>query len=141
MIDMISMMPGYEKVQSWFMQAVPAVNKYIRLDAGLSVHVRFKVQTPTHGLSMDNDGTALFYMGFKPASTTTPRLNGQASTSGPGFWDRVDYGETHVLFNPASFRAPCLHGLKDFSVGGAPFGTVYNEEFVSRANTNTQPSA
>jgi hypothetical protein len=131
MIDMISAMPGFEKVQSWFVQAIPAVNKYIRLDAALSVNVRFKVLAPTNSLSVENRGNALFYLGFKPGTTTTPRLNGYESSTGIGYWARVDVQQTFVLFSPASFRAPCLHGFDNFSVGDAPFGSKYNPEFVS----------
>jgi hypothetical protein len=131
MIDMISAMTGFEKVQSWFVQAIPAVNKYIRLDAALSVNVRFKVLAPTNSLSVENRGNALFYLGFKPGTTTTPRLNGYESSTGIGYWARVDVQQTFVLFSPASFRAPCLHGFDNFSVGDAPFGSKYNPEFVS----------
>jgi hypothetical protein len=131
MIDMISAMPGFEKVQSWFVQAIPALNKYIRLDAALSVNVRFKVLAPTNSLSVENRGNALFYLGFKPGTTTTPRLNGYESSTGIGYWARVDVQQTFVLFSPASFRAPCLHGFDNFSVGDAPFGSKYNPEFVS----------
>jgi hypothetical protein len=131
MIDMISAMPGFEKVQSWFVQAIPALNKYIRLDAALSVNVRFKVLAPTNSLSVENRGNALFYLGFKPGTTTTPRLNGYESSTGIGYWARVDVQQTFVLFSPASSRAPCLHGFDNFSVGDAPFGSRYNPEFVS----------
>lgn len=130
MIDMLSEMPDYEKVQSWFVQAVPALNKYIRLGPALSVNVRFKVETPTNSLSVENRGNAIFYLGFKPSSVTTPRLNGMEASSGDGYWIRVDVKETHVLFHPASFRAPCLHGFDNFAVGDAPFGSKYNAEFV-----------
>lgn len=130
MIDMISEMPDFEGVQGWFVQAVPALQKYIRLNSALSTNVRFKVLSPTNNLSVENLGNSLYYMGFDPATTTTPRLNGLRQTYGTPFWERVDIKETHVLFHPASFRAPCLHGFADFNVGDAPFGSKYNSKFV-----------
>lgn len=132
MIDMISEMHPFEQVQTWFVQAVPALNRYIRLDPGFSANVRFKVLAPTNNLSIANTGNSVYYLGFDPATAATPRLNGQ-HTVREDFWQRVDMQETYVLFNPATYRSPLLQGFNDFAVGNAPYGSAYNSKFVSRA--------
>ncbi|EUC28058.1 hypothetical protein COCCADRAFT_64920, partial [Bipolaris zeicola 26-R-13] len=131
MIDMVSEMPGYESAQSWFVQALPALNKYVRLDSSMAVNVRFKVQTPTNSLSVENPGDALFYLGFDTKSSTTPRLNGITQKTEESPWARVDYTTDIVIFHPTTFRAPCLHGFQNFQVGTAPFGSIYNAEFAA----------
>lgn len=129
---MVSEMPEYESAQSWFVQALPALNKYVRLDSSMAVNVRFKVQTPTNSLSVENPGDALFYLGFDTKSSTTPRLNGITQKTEESPWARVDYTTDIVIFHPTTFRAPCLHGFQNFQVGTAPFGSIYNAEFVSQ---------
>jgi len=54
------------------------------------------------------------------------------------FWDRIDLEENKVLFSPSTYRAPVIHGFKNFAVGDdGPFGSKLNSEFVSTAPSLT----
>lgn len=74
LVEMLSQMPGYEASQMWFVQAIPALSKYIRLNAAFSANVRFKVESPTNSMAVENVGNAVFYLGFNQGTTVTPRL-------------------------------------------------------------------
>jgi hypothetical protein len=123
MIDMISAMPSFEKIQMWFMQAMPAIQNYIRLNTAMSVNVRFKVLTPTNSLSIENLGNSVYYLGFQPFAATVPRLNGKHEAH-DRMWERVDLQTTHVLFHPPSYRAPALYGFENFGVSDGIAQTV-----------------
>ncbi|KAI8931674.1 hypothetical protein NX059_011321 [Plenodomus lindquistii] len=133
MVDMLCEMPGYQAAQTWFIQAIPALNKYVRLNQSLSVNVRFKVEAPTNSLSCENDGNAAYYLGFDEQKGVTPRLMGRRTVFDVRFWDRIDIAmeETKVLFSPATYRGPTLHGFKNFAVGDDFFGAKYNSAFTA----------
>lgn len=131
MVDMLCEMPGYQAAQLWFVQAVPSLSKYIRLNSALSTNVRFEVESPTNSLAIANQGNTSFYLGYDPSINVTPRLNGRKNVYDDGFWHRVDLAEERVLFSPATYRAPVLKGFTNYDVGGALFGSKFNEAFVS----------
>lgn len=124
-------MPGYAAVQSWFVQAVPALNRYIVINEGHECRVRLRVMSPTNSLSIPNAGqNASFYLGHDPAGSITPRLNGIDTSSQDVFWFRIDTQEDIPIFNPATYRAPAIFGYDNFDVGGTKYGADYNTEFV-----------
>lgn len=68
-------MPGYTQVQSWFVQAIPALTKYITLDDGHSVTARLKVVSPTNSLVKGDGDNAMYYLGHG-GDCVTPYRNG-----------------------------------------------------------------
>lgn len=122
MVDMISEMPGYEAVQRWFVQVIPALSKYISLDNTLKTTARFKVLSPTNSLSIEDDPTALHYLGFTNGETITPRLQGRRDTF-QTFWQRIDIDHSQVIFGPATYRAPVIQGFSK-NVSGRVDGDV-----------------
>ncbi|KAK5110589.1 hypothetical protein LTR85_000989 [Meristemomyces frigidus] len=135
LVEMVSQMPGYEPVQSWFVQAVPALSKYMTLDASHTVTCRFKVQSPTNALHVRNEnGKARHYLGFggdvvSPCmnSTDTTVINGIC----PFFWIRVDATVEKRLFEPWTYRAPVIHGFDDYDVDGTKFGAKFSDSFAA----------
>ena len=145
-MDTLSQMPSYGAVQLWFVQAIPALSKYIRLNAALATHVRFKVVSPTevspkNGQSAIADaGSAMYYLGYDQNTSITPQIQGKSTLADAGFI-RIDIEFSEPLFNPATFRAPVIHGYQDFNVGDRPYGSIYNKEFVSAFRLlNSAPS-
>lgn len=133
-------MPGYEAVQSWFVQAVPALSNYMVLDQGHECKARFRVMSPTNSLSVVNDGgNASFYLGHDFARPVTPRLNGVNGPATNIFWLRIDTTEDDPIFNPATYRAPSILGYDKYSVEGIPYGAEYNAAFVKSEWTIIAP--
>ncbi|KAI7161520.1 hypothetical protein KC349_g2699 [Hortaea werneckii] len=135
-INMVAQMPGYELVQSWFVQAVPALSKYMTVGDSHSVTCRLKVVSPTNSLHVKNEnGKARHYLGFQkddvvsPCQNTTDTtiINGQC----PNFWIRLDYTVERRLFEPQTFRAPVLRGFDNYDVGGSKFGAQYGDAFAA----------
>lgn len=129
-------MPGYASVQSWFVQAVPALSKYMTVGDSHTVTCRLKVVSPTNSLHVKNEnGKARHYLGFQkddvvsPCQNTTDTtiINGQC----PNFWIRLDYTVERRLFEPQTFRAPVLRGFDNYDVGGSKFGSQYSEAFAA----------
>ncbi|KXJ88991.1 hypothetical protein Micbo1qcDRAFT_206580 [Microdochium bolleyi] len=132
LVEILSGMPGYEAVQSWFVQAVPALSRYMTLDEAHECRVRLRVTAPTNSMMIRNEaGSASFYLGHDPAGTVTPRLNRVNTTD--NFWVRLDIAEEIPIFNPATYRAPAIFGYENYDVGGAKYGSEYNIEFVQTA--------
>ncbi|RMY73288.1 hypothetical protein D0863_03958 [Hortaea werneckii] len=136
LVEMLAQMPGYASVQSWFVQAVPVLSKYMTVGDSHTVTCRLKVINPTNSLHVKNeDGKARHYLGFQkddvvsPCQNTTDTtiINGQC----PNFWIRLDYTTERRLFEPQTFRAPVLRGFDNYSVGGPKFGSQYNEAFAA----------
>lgn len=127
---MLAQMPGYEKVQSWFVQAVPALSKFITLDQSHEVTTRLRVTAPNNGLGLDPP--AQYYLGHSMDKVVTPRQN--LVRPGDNFWIRYDLNESKVLFNPSTYRAPTIQGFRDYQVGSeqyAGYGATYNKTFAS----------
>lgn len=120
-------MPGYAAIQSWFVQAVPAVHKYITLPDTRSVSARFRVLTPTNSLAIPNLGSCQFYLSFADQDVSTPCQMGISLTN---FWKRVDITTPTPLFDPATYRAPVIRGFNEYAVGDAKYGADYNADFV-----------
>ncbi|KAH7118725.1 hypothetical protein B0J11DRAFT_582534 [Dendryphion nanum] len=128
--DIIADIPGYREVKSWFIQAVPAISKYIELDDSRQVMARFRLTAPTNGLSKQNEADPSYYLGHDPSAFggSKPRLMGVDRLN---FWGRmIEYPTEIALFGPANFRAPVLQGYSKSIVGGTPFGAQYNAEFT-----------
>ncbi|KAI6791601.1 hypothetical protein KC363_g3337 [Hortaea werneckii] len=136
LVEMVAQMPGYAPVQSWFVQAVPALSKYMTVGDSHTVTCRLKVVSPTNSLHVKNEnGKARHYLGFQkddvvsPCQNTTDTtiINGQC----PNFWIRLDYTVERRLFEPQTFRAPVLRGFDNYDVGGNKFGSQYSEAFAA----------
>ena len=137
---MIAAIPGYEAVQSWFVQAVPAFSQYMRLDEAHECQVRLKVTTPTNSLSIRNAGNdACFYLGHDAAETVTPRLNNVNPRVANLFWIRLDVSDEIPIFNPPTYRAPTIFGYEGFNVEKTPYGAAYNPGFVKTEWTIIAP--
>ncbi|KAH7038402.1 uncharacterized protein B0I36DRAFT_235984 [Microdochium trichocladiopsis] len=133
LVEILSGMPGYEAVQSWFVQAVPALSRYMMLNEAHECKARLRVMAPTNSMMLRNEGgSASFYLGHDPAGTITPRLNHVSTVEG-NFWYRVDMTEDIPIFNPATYRAPAIFGYENYNVGGAKYGSEYSTEFVKTA--------
>lgn len=123
-------MPDYEAVQSWFAQAVPALNQYMTLDAGHQCKARLRVTAPGNSLMIMNNGSdASFYPGHDPANVVTPRLSSVDTENGK-FWDRHSVVLSEPIFHPTTYRAPAILGYNISSVGDAPCGSKYNKEYA-----------
>lgn len=131
MADVISGMPGYSAVQSWFVQAVPALSNYMVLNEAHECKARLRITSPTNSLSIPNAGNyAAFYLGHDPNAGVTPRLNGIDATSLQTFWFRIDMREDVPIFNPPTYRAPAIFGYDKFDIDGTKYGAEYNAGFV-----------
>ena len=130
-------MPGYAAVQSWFVQAVPALNRYMTVNDGHECKARLRITSPTNALSIYNPGSNVsYYLGHDASLSVTPRLNGVDGTSIDSFWVRVSISENIPIFNPATYRAPAIFGYENFDVGKSKYGKYgaeYNSDFVKTA--------
>ncbi|MCJ1390225.1 hypothetical protein MMC18_003083 [Xylographa bjoerkii] len=140
LVEVLSAMPGYEAVQSWFVQAVPALSRYMVLNEAHECKARLRVTSPTNSLSIPNAGNnASFYLGHDVNSAVTPRLNGVSAGSSDSFWMRIDITEDIPIFNPPTYRAPTILGYDKFDVEGVPYGAEYNAAFVKTEWTIIAP--
>lgn len=131
MPEIISGMTGFEAVQSWFVQAIPALSQYMVLDRSHECKARLRVVSPTNSLSITNTGgNAAFYLGHDASRAVTPRLNGLNSSSQDLFWIRVDRSEDVPIFNPPTYRAPAIIGYQNHDIEGVKYGAEYNAAFV-----------
>jgi hypothetical protein len=132
-VEMIAQMPEYSAVQTWFIQAVPALNDYFTLDDTHSTIVRFRVQSPTNSLMVSNQrGNTAHYLGFRENQTSTPCQNTiHTMTKKEDFWIRIDSQISKTLFELKTFRAPVLRGFANYNIGGVQFGANYNGDFAS----------
>ncbi|KAF2811812.1 uncharacterized protein BDZ99DRAFT_414359 [Mytilinidion resinicola] len=129
--DALSGIPGYEDVKSYFIQAVPALSKYIELDESRQVMTRFRLTAPLNGLSLKDKPNPAYYLGHKPTSSTTPRMMSVNTADISRFWGlMIEYSEETPLFNPKTFRAPVLLGYTDNKVGSTYFGAKYEPEYT-----------
>ncbi|KAF2448944.1 hypothetical protein P171DRAFT_509315 [Karstenula rhodostoma CBS 690.94] len=138
LVEIISGMPGYEAVQSWFVQAVPALSRYILLDESHECKARLRVLSPTNSLSIENKGNnASFYLGHDVDRAVTPRLNGVASIE--QYWGRVDIQYAIPIFNPQTYRAPTILGYENFKVEDTFYGAKWNAAYVKSVWTMIAP--
>ncbi|KAJ9634366.1 hypothetical protein H2199_009024 [Coniosporium tulheliwenetii] len=130
--DVLSSIPGYREVKGWFIQAIPAVSKFIELDESRQVMTRFRLMAPLNNLSLkDRQGDAAYYLGHTPQVPATPRLMSLDVKTFGNFWNgMIEYKEEIPLFSPRSYHAPVLLGVLDNKVGSVDFGTKYNEEYA-----------
>ncbi|KAI7365466.1 hypothetical protein KC354_g4884 [Hortaea werneckii] len=136
LVEMVAQMPGYASVQSWFVQAVPALSKYMTVGDSHTVTCRLKVVSPTNSLHVKNEnGKARHYLGFQKDDVVSPCQNTTDTTiingKCPNFWIRLDYTVERRLFEPQTFRAPVLRGFDNYDVGGNKFGSQYSEAFAA----------
>ena len=128
---MIAAISGYEAVQFWFVQAVPAFSQYIRLDEAHQCRARLKVITSTNSLSISNAGNgACFYLGHDAAKSVTSRRYDVNPRVADVFWVRLDVSDDIPIFNPPTYRAPTIFGYDKFDVEGTFYGVAYNIGFV-----------
>ncbi|KAH7184519.1 uncharacterized protein B0J16DRAFT_241459, partial [Fusarium flagelliforme] len=109
--QILSGIPGFEAVPSWFVRAVPALNRYITLDQDHGCKARFRVMSPTDS----SNGNASYYLGHNPNLPVTPQPNKPYLTG---------------TFQPDTYQAPAILGYEDFKDGKANFATEYNAQFV-----------
>ncbi|KAJ9636432.1 hypothetical protein H2199_008107 [Coniosporium tulheliwenetii] len=130
--DVLSSIPSYREVKGWFIQAIPAVSKFIELDESRQVMTRFRLMAPLNNLSLkDRQGDAAYYLGHTPQVPATPRLMSLDVKTLGNFWNgMIEYKEEIPLFGPRSYQAPVLLGILDNKVGSVEFGTKYNEEYA-----------
>ncbi|KAF5020573.1 hypothetical protein F66182_7405 [Fusarium sp. NRRL 66182] len=133
--EILSGMPGLEAVQSWFVQAVPALSRYMTLNGAHECKARLRVMSPTNSLSMHNSGVnTSFYLGHNPSKAVNPRLGGVDTSSHEVYWLRIDVSSDISIFNPATYQAPAIMGYDDFKVGKPEsdvlYGSEYNAEFA-----------
>lgn len=136
---MVSQMPGYEAVQSWFVQAVPTVSKYVALGRSRKVLARFKVIAPLHDLCLPitGDSSVVHYLCSNPTFNSSPMDVPQMITKDL-FWVRQVSTTQHTIFQPQTYRAPVLQGFQDFNIGASSdtkYGVLYNNDFAN-ANWN-----
>lgn len=130
LVEILSQMPEYDAVQSWFVQAVPALNQYMTLDAGHQCKARLRVTAPGNSLMITNNGSdASFYLGHDPSNAVTPRLSSVDTAEGK-FWERHGVMLSEPIFHPTTYRAPAIFGYNISSVGDAPYGSKYNKEYA-----------
>lgn len=131
---MIADMPGYAAVQSWFVQAVPALGKYLTLDDTRTITCRLKIVAPGNSLHVTSK-TALHYLSFSPNDVISPCQFSVDTTivnsTFPNFWIRSKISSELRLFSPQSYRAPVIRGFDEFRVGGGQFGSEYNDDFAA----------
>lgn len=130
-------MPGFEAVQSWFVQAIPAVSRFFNLDSSQKVTCRLKVTSPGNSLQKENTNPSLVqhYLAFHPDDICSPCLT-HVDTSISygqflGYWSRMETDVATRLFHPLTYRSPSLRGINkwDFGGEGTKFGAKYNQEF------------
>jgi hypothetical protein len=100
---MISALPGYSQVKNYFVQAVPALSKYIELTATREVKIRLQLSSPTNQLSLSNLQTVrspIYYLGHSNEANVAPRFHAIKSLSEQGFWDMVE-DNSELMFTPA----------------------------------------
>jgi hypothetical protein len=106
LVDTISAIPGYAAVRSWFMQAVPALSKYISLPPSREVNLRFKLTEPINQLSLSylkkakdyyTSGDPVYYLGHHFEGSVRPVKNGFVQM-GNGFEQHNTHGKP--MFNP-----------------------------------------
>ena len=125
LVEMISAMLGYAAVQSWFVQVVSALTKYITLDAGHSVNARLKVKSPTKGLHLESQGST-HYLGHA-GDAVTPYMFSVHSAA-DAFWSRIDIKQQSVLFEPKTYRSPVIRGSSNDKSGD--WSSTYDAYFA-----------
>ena len=104
LFDVVVQFPGYEKVRSYFVQAIPALSRYVTLDEGHREVVRLKLVAPLNNLSLDGQPFPAYYLGHKRDVMCTPRLMG-VSGQVEDFWTAVEYTQELPLFSPKTYVA------------------------------------
>jgi hypothetical protein len=103
---MITDIPGYGDVRSLFIQAVPALSKYIELTSARNVITRLRLTYPLNNLSLSGmDKTfEAYYLGHNPESTVTPiQMGVHTDEKSFMYWtEMVQYAEEIPLFSPAT---------------------------------------
>jgi hypothetical protein len=113
--DAISGMDGYQDVKACFVQAVPAVSKFIELDDSRQTMTRFRLTAPLNSLSLEKeDPNAGYYLGHD-AGHDTVGTDGQKGKTGvtpqllpvdttiENFWFRVDVKTAAAMFTPQTY--------------------------------------
>lgn len=156
----ISSIQGYEHVRDYFVQAVPALSKYIELDEGRQVKTRLRLTSPMHGLSYCDSTNPAYYLSHAPGGTATPKLMYLEGTTSATAWGnnndpfpsmpklplfhpaRFEIQLPHLLhmsLTPISFHAPVIQGYESNMVGSQPYGVDYDQSFVNSMWTITSP--
>ncbi|EYB21882.1 hypothetical protein FG05_11539 [Fusarium graminearum] len=110
--QMLSGIPGFEAVPSWFVRAVPALSRYITLDQDHGCKARFRVMSPPGG----GNSNVSYYLDHDPNKiVTSPHLN-----------------RLHVasIFQPETHQALAILGYENSRDGKANFATEYNAQFI-----------
>ncbi|KAK0710652.1 hypothetical protein B0H67DRAFT_539495 [Lasiosphaeris hirsuta] len=127
--DMLSQMPGYQQVKTWFIQAIPAMQQYIALDESREVITRLRLVAPLNGLYLHSKKNPSYYLGHNSKTLASPRVVGLTPDN---FWGMPVWNtKKEMLFSPETYRAPALIGYEDSNVGGSLYGAEYNEEFAT----------
>ncbi|KAF4340765.1 hypothetical protein FBEOM_5326 [Fusarium beomiforme] len=110
LVEILSGIPGYAAVQSWFVQAVPALSRYLTLDEAQECKVRFNVLSP-----LNEDLIA-------PRLTTVGKEN--------EFWKRFDTEDKTPIFSPSEYRGPAIYGYDNSFIGINKYNSGYNADFL-----------
>lgn len=138
--DVLSGITGYGDVKSYFIQAVPALSKYIELDDSRQVMARFRLAAPLNNLPLKDQKNASYYLGHVSNAPITPRLMAVNTIDLSQFWNTmIEYKDEKPLFNPRTFRAPVLLGYADNRVGSTYFGSKYELEYTHTEWNITAP--
>ena len=101
--DAISGMDGYQDVKACFVQAVPAVSKFIELDDSRQTMTRFRLTSPLNSLSLEkvaaNPG---YYLGHDTSRNVMPQLL-PVYSSVEDFWLRIDVATAESMFSPEAY--------------------------------------
>ncbi|CAF3480417.1 unnamed protein product [Fusarium graminearum] len=136
--NVISAIPGYAQVRSWFMQAVPTLSKYIELPPSREIKLRFKLTAPTSQLSLsylkkvenyDSSGDPIYYLGHSTGADVRPVKN--ELTISNNAWAQCDITDAPPLFSPQSYRAPVIMGYCGNIVGKFAYGSEYNQDYTN----------
>jgi hypothetical protein len=110
-------MDGYQDVKACFVQAVPAVSKFIELDDSRQTMTRFRLTSPLNSLSLEksDDPNPGYYLGHDAGHDAVPGPDGKTPKSGvtpqllpidttiENFWIRIDVKTAPSMFTPETY--------------------------------------
>lgn len=143
--SLISQIPGYSAVLSWFLQAGPVLSRHLSVPAAGQLKLRFRLTSPSNGLSLSARGqlyNAVYYLGnIKDYNVSPQEMTVINFSKDP--WKQDGKSGARSLFAPARYGSFILssEGADHTNSFSAPVALGWPSEDIITPSTSSPHSA